>query len=73
MRKFEIVFTEKSEENTLPANVLLLSKGKILAAEENCITNRTLEKLGFDVITVKLSEILKAGGGPRCLTFPLYH
>jgi len=72
IKKFDVIYTGENEWSTLPANVLLLEKGKILAAEENRETNRTLEKLGFDVITVKLSEILKAGGGPRCLTFPLY-
>ncbi|HID43521.1 MAG TPA: hypothetical protein EYP30_07090 [Archaeoglobaceae archaeon] len=72
IKKFDIIFTNENEENTLPANVLLLKKGKILAAEENRITNKNLEKLGMDVVTVELSEILKAGGGPRCLTFPLF-
>jgi N-dimethylarginine dimethylaminohydrolase len=30
-----------------------------------------LSKRGMDVIELDITEILKAGGGPHCMTFPL--
>ncbi len=69
---WNIIFANEREYLTIPANVLLLKKGRIIASEENYLTNKSLEKEGIDVLTVKINELLKAGGGPRCLTLPIF-
>ncbi|MFQ6050967.1 MAG: dimethylarginine dimethylaminohydrolase family protein [Candidatus Hydrothermarchaeota archaeon] len=66
------ILASEKEYLTIPANVLLLREGKVIASEENHLTNKLLEKEGIDVVRVEINEILKAGGGPRCLTFPIY-
>ncbi|WP_206537514.1 arginine deiminase family protein [Listeria aquatica] len=30
-----------------------------------------MKELGLEVIEINLEEILKGGGGPHCMTFPL--
>ena len=30
-----------------------------------------MKALGFELVEVDLVELLKAGGGPHCMTFPI--
>lgn len=72
-RQFELVEIEASERETLSCNVLSLGEGRLLAFAENAKTNARLRQHGFNVRTVPGSEIgINAGGGPTCLTRPLW-
>jgi N-dimethylarginine dimethylaminohydrolase len=33
--------------------------------------NEALKALGLEVLTPEITQILKGGGGPHCMTFPL--
>lgn len=68
---YQIIEADKDEYYTCATNVLAIDDRKIIAAAENSKTNEKLRKAGVEVIEVKLSGILKRGGGPHCLTFPL--
>jgi N-dimethylarginine dimethylaminohydrolase len=52
------------------ANSVVVGRVVIMPA---CTTRlgRQLEKRGFDVVVIDVSEFMKAGGGPRCLTLAL--
>jgi N-dimethylarginine dimethylaminohydrolase len=52
-------------------NIQALGNGKVLSFTNNKIVNEKLKALGLEVITIDLVEILKNGGGPHCMTFPL--
>ena len=48
-----------------------LGEGKVLAIKNNKSVNDKMKAIGLDVIEVDLCQILKAGGGPHCMTFPV--
>jgi len=52
-------------------NLQALGNNKVLTFSNNKEVNKQLRALGIEVITVDLVEILKGGGGPHCMTFPL--
>ena len=52
-------------------NLQALGNEKVLTFTDNKDVNAQLRALGLEVITVDLVEILKGGGGPHCMTFPL--
>lgn len=54
--------SESSGANVLPIN------GHIIVPAEAARTAQSLEKKGFSVIPVPMSEFLKANGGPTCLS-----
>jgi N-dimethylarginine dimethylaminohydrolase len=71
-RGFRFVEIDPSERTTLAANVLSLGNGRLLALEENPLTNARLRGAGFEVVTFPGAEIgINGGGGPTCLTRPL--
>ncbi|HPT66085.1 MAG TPA: arginine deiminase family protein [Candidatus Woesebacteria bacterium] len=70
-RGYQIIEADKDEYFTCATNVLAIDDRKVIAAAENPKTNEKLRKVGVEVIEVKLSGILKRGGGPHCLTLPL--
>ena len=70
-RGYQIIEANKDEYFTCATNVLAVDDRKVISAAENLKTNEKLRKAGVEVIEVKLSGILKRGGGPRCLTLPL--
>lgn len=53
------------------ANLQCLGGGRVISFKNNRAVNERLRALGLTVIEPELSEILKAGGGPHCMTFPL--
>lgn len=72
-RNFKMLEIATSERDTLACNVLALGNGKLLALAENPKTNRKLAQAGFEVRTFHGSEIgINGGGGPTCLTRPLW-
>lgn len=61
------------EFETMGCNVLALEPGVCLMVEGNDKTRSELENAGCRVIVYKGNEIsVKGGGGPTCLTRPLY-
>jgi len=71
-RGYRFVEIEPSERVTLAANVLSLGSGRLLALEENPLTNARLRDAGFAVAAFPGAEIgINGGGGPTCLTRPL--
>ena len=71
-RGFNFFDIDHSERDTLACNVLALGHKRLLAIEENYITNARLRHAGFDVRTFPGSELcINGSGGPTCLTRPL--
>lgn len=52
-------------------NLQALGKKRVLSLKQNEKVNEELTKRGIRVISLDITEILKAGGGPHCMTFPL--
>lgn len=52
-------------------NLQALGNHRVLSLARNANVNEELEKRGMTVIELPVTEILKAGGGPHCMTFPL--
>lgn len=52
-------------------NVQALGDGRVLSLAQNKAINSAMHELGLHVIEVEISELLKAGGGIHCMTFPL--
>jgi len=71
-RGYRLVEIEYSERDTLACNVLSLGEKRLLALEDNRVTNQKLRQAGFEVKTFPGSELcVNGGGGPTCLTRPL--
>ncbi|WP_196594209.1 dimethylarginine dimethylaminohydrolase family protein [Pectinatus sottacetonis] len=55
----------------LGCNVEALGNKRVISLKSNEYVNTQLDKRGIKVIEVDINEIVKAGGGPHCMTFPL--
>ena len=65
-----VSLTDKEQTNA-GANVLPIDSETIIAIAENTSVNVQLARLGFNVITLPYSEIIKTGGSVRCDTLPV--
>lgn len=61
---------DPNEQISLGCNVLTLDENTVVAVAENTITNERLRHNGVNVIEVSMPNVIKKGGGPRCLTCP---
>lgn len=52
-------------------NLQALGDHRVLSLARNTRVNEELARHGMTVIELPVTEILKAGGGPHCMTFPL--
>ena len=52
-------------------NLQALGDHRVLSLKRNVAVNEQLAARGMEVIELDITEILKAGGGPHCMTFPL--
>lgn len=52
-------------------NLQNIGNNKVISFTNNKEVNQQMRDLGLTVIEVELAEILKGGGGPHCMTFPL--
>jgi N-dimethylarginine dimethylaminohydrolase len=52
-------------------NIQCLGEGRVLTFAGNTVVNQRRKAVGLGVITRELSQLLKGGGGPHCMTFPL--
>jgi len=72
-RGFNLVEVPEEEWESMGCNVLAIAPGKCLLVEGNPITKERLEKAGCEVIAFPGKAIcLPGGGGPTCLTRPLF-
>lgn len=52
-------------------NLQCLGNDRVLTLKSNKIVNEKMRALGLKTIELDIKEILKGGGGPHCMTFPL--
>lgn len=52
-------------------NLESLGKNRVISLKQNQAVNQALVAHGMEVIELDITETLKAGGGPHCMTFPL--
>ncbi len=52
-------------------NLQSLGNHRVMSLSANGKVNEELSKRGMKIVELNISEILKAGGGPHCMTFPL--
>lgn len=52
-------------------NLQAIGDHKVISLKRNSKVNEQLRAHGMEVIELDITEILKAGGGPHCMTFPL--
>jgi N-dimethylarginine dimethylaminohydrolase len=73
LKDHEIELVEVSDEELRndATNVLPLAPGKVVIPSGSPETSKALRKAGVDVLEVDLSEFVKGGGGPTCMTLPL--
>lgn len=70
-RGFELIKVPSEGVFKHHCNIQCLGEGRVLTFAGNAAVNAKLATLGLDVITPELTQILKGGGGPHCMTFPL--
>ena len=70
-RRFELIEVPGEGVFKHHCNVQCLGDGRVLTFAGNTAVNAKLTALGLEVITPELTQILKGGGGPHCMTFPL--
>jgi N-dimethylarginine dimethylaminohydrolase len=69
--RWEIVETTPDDVLNLLGNLFAVDQGVVISPQHNARVNRALQALGIRVIEVELVELLKGGGGPHCMTYPL--
>ncbi len=70
-RRFELVEVPSEGVFKHHCNIQALGDGKVLTFAGNTAVNERLKALGLEVITPEITQLLKGGGGPHCMTFPL--
>jgi len=69
-RGYSVIPGDPEEQISLGCNVLTLDENAVVAVAENTITNERLKSNGVEVVEVSMPNVIKKGGGPRCLTCP---
>jgi len=70
-RRFELIEVPGEGVFLHHCNIQALGEGRVLTFAGNKAVNACLRALGLEVLTPELTQILKGGGGPHCMTFPL--
>lgn len=68
-RGFDVI--EVDCETPVTCNIICLGESDLLAVSGNLTAAEALEKRGYRVLLLDLSEFLKGDGGPTCLILPL--
>lgn len=69
--RYELIEVSTEEQATMGTNVLSIGNKKVISLPINKSVNKALEKRGYTVIEVDISEIIKSGGAFRCCTLPI--
>ena len=69
--RFETIEVPQEGVFRLNCNLVALDEGVVLSPARNKEVNTQLKALGFEVIEVGLDDLLKGGGGPHCMGFPI--
>lgn len=69
--KIDIIPVEEQAIFEHGCNLQALGNRRVISLKRNTYVNEELRKRGMEVIELDITEILKAGGGPHCMTFPL--
>lgn len=67
---YEIILGDPEEQVSLGCNVVCLENNQVIAVKENARTNQRLRDHGVTVVDVSMPNVVKWGGGPRCMTCP---
>lgn len=70
-RKVKIIEVPEESIFLHGCNLQALGDKKVMSLKQNVAVNEELKKRGMEVVELDITEILKAGGGPHCMTFPL--
>lgn len=70
--QYTLIDVTKEEQFSMAPNVLSIGDKKVISLPENKRINHILKELGYHIIEVPFSEIIKSGGSFRCCTLPLY-
>lgn len=70
-RKVKIIEVPEKSIFLHGCNLQALGDKKVMSLKQNVAVNEELKKRGMEVVELDITEILKAGGGPHCMTFPL--
>ena len=72
-RGWELIEVPDAEYESMACNVLAVAPGRCIMLAGNPVTQARLEAAGVAVATFEGDDLcLKGGGGPTCLTRPLY-
>lgn len=73
LTKRDVEIIEVPEESIFlhGCNLQALGDKRIMSLKRNATVNEQLSKKGMEIVELNITEILKAGGGPHCMTFPL--
>ena len=69
--EIELIQVEEEAIFRHGCNLQALGNHRVMSLSQNTKVNRQLEQHGMEVVELDITEILKAGGGPHCMTFPL--
>ncbi len=69
--EIELIKVEEEAIFRHGCNLQALGNHRVMSLSQNTKVNRQLEQHGMEVVELDITEILKAGGGPHCMTFPL--
>ena len=67
----ELIAISEQEIFEHGCNLQALGNKRVISLKKNERVNLELKKRGMKVLALDIEEILKAGGGPHCMTFPL--
>ena len=70
-RRFELIEVGSAGVLSHHCNLQALGDDRVLSFAGNRAVNAKLRALGLEVVTPEITQILKGGGGPHCMTFPL--
>lgn len=70
-KRYQLLEVTPEEQGRMAVNILSLTSSMVVSIKENAELNIRLRQMGFEVIEVEFSEIIKAGGSVRCATLPI--
>lgn len=70
-KNFELITVSKEDVFLHGCNLLSIGDDVIFSHPQVPHVNEKLKALGFKVEVINMTEIMKCGGGPRCMSFPI--